>query len=96
MTCEQCGFNTCKCDDTPDLSSSDVMPGYADGTAKLCRILYNRKERPKDYLGGSDAKMLHDAADKILFLQSLFNLLPLEEREDLIQIKMNIDKKVGA
>lgn len=36
-----------------------------DGTARLCRTLYRRKEEPRDYIGGSDARMLHDAADEI-------------------------------
>jgi hypothetical protein len=35
-----------------------------DGTDRLCRALYGAA-KPADYLGGSDAKMLHDAADRI-------------------------------
>jgi hypothetical protein len=37
-----------------------------DGTGRLCRALYRRTASAKDYLGGSDARMLHDAADAIL------------------------------
>lgn len=37
-----------------------------DGTERLCQALYGRKATPRDYLGGSNAKMLHDAADRIL------------------------------
>ena len=35
------------------------------GTAKLCKVLYGRPPRPRDYLGGSDSRMLSDAADEI-------------------------------
>ena len=41
-----------------------------DGTERLCQALYGRKAKPADYLGGSDAKMLHDAADLIAELQA--------------------------
>jgi len=40
-----------------------------DGTARLCQALYGRPAQPRDYLGGSDARMLHEAADKIAALQ---------------------------
>ncbi|MBA1445851.1 MAG: hypothetical protein M3H12_18680 [Chromatiales bacterium] len=33
-----------------------------DGTDALCLALYGRKAKPADYLGGSEAKMLYDAA----------------------------------
>ncbi len=36
-----------------------------DGTDRLCLALYGRKARARDYLGGSDARMLHDAADRL-------------------------------
>ena len=36
-----------------------------DGTERLCRILYGRKSEPPDYIGGSNARMLHDAATEI-------------------------------
>lgn len=39
-----------------------------DGTERLCQALYGRKAAPRDYIGGSDAKMLHDAADRIIEL----------------------------
>ena len=44
-----------------------VQEGAAqpDGTDRLCRALYGRNATPKDYLGGSQAKMLHDAADRL-------------------------------
>jgi len=32
-----------------------------DGIDRLCKALYGRDPRPSDYLGGSNAKMLHDA-----------------------------------
>lgn len=37
----------------------------ADGTERLCRALYGRKASARDYVGGSDARMLHDAADRL-------------------------------
>ena len=42
-----------------------------DGTDRLCRALYGRKATARDYLGGSDAKMLHDAADRLAPTASL-------------------------
>lgn len=44
-----------------------AMPdrGGADGTERLCRALYGRKATARDYLGGSNARMLHDAADRL-------------------------------
>jgi len=36
--------------------------GKHDGTDSLCLALYGRVAEPKDYLGGSTAKMLYDAA----------------------------------
>jgi hypothetical protein len=39
-----------------------TLSNPGDGTGRLCRALYGRKAEPKDYLGGSEATMLHDAA----------------------------------
>lgn len=36
-----------------------------DGTDRLCHALYGRPAACNDYLGGSEAKMLHDAADAL-------------------------------
>jgi hypothetical protein len=54
--------------------AAEPMPNRdgMDGTARLCRALYGRKERPADYLMGSDARMLHDAADTIARLRAAF------------------------
>lgn len=49
--------------------SDDEHPGHRDGTERLCHALYGRPARPRDYLGGSDARMLHDAADLIARLR---------------------------
>ena len=51
-----------------------------DGTDRLCRVLYGRGARPQDYLGGLDARMLHDAADRLEELK----LLTVSEGEDAI------------
>jgi len=49
-----------------ELCASDGrLPGRLDGTGRLCLALYGRQARPRDYLGGSEARMLHDAADKL-------------------------------
>lgn len=41
-----------------------------DGTDKLCRAVYGREATPRDYLGGSEARMLHDAAALIMELKA--------------------------
>jgi hypothetical protein len=46
-----------------------------DGTDRLCMALYGRLSEAEDYLGGSDAKMLHDAADRITQLQTQLDSL---------------------
>jgi vacuolar-type H+-ATPase subunit E/Vma4 len=43
----------------------------SDGTDKLCLALYGRLAKAADYLGGSNAKMLHDAADRIEALKQV-------------------------
>ena len=55
-----------------------------DGTARLCRTLYLRKEEPRDYIGGSEARMLHDAAEEIERLRAALKAaLPvLDEHAD--------------
>ena len=45
--------------------------GGADGTARLSRVLYGRAETPRDYLGGSHARMLYDAADRLAAVHEL-------------------------
>ncbi|NIO74642.1 MAG: hypothetical protein GTN69_01845 [Armatimonadetes bacterium] len=57
-------------DSAADLESecSDMS---GNGTDRLCRALYGREARPRDYLGGSSAWMLHDAATRIERLQAV-------------------------
>ena len=50
-----------------------------DGTDRLCQVVYGRSPKAEDYLGGSNAKMLHDAADKIEELKK-----QIEELKDKI------------
>jgi len=40
-----------------------------DGTEKLCNALYARKSTASDYLGGSDSRILHQAANTISALR---------------------------
>jgi hypothetical protein len=44
---------------------NNETPDNADGTELLCRAVYGRKAKTQDYLGGSEARMLHDAANMI-------------------------------
>lgn len=39
--------------------------GQIDGTERLCLATYGRGARARDYIGGSEARMLHDAATEI-------------------------------
>ena len=47
------------------------VPDSADGTERLCLAVYGRPAQPRDFLGGSQAHMLHDAADKIAALKAV-------------------------
>lgn len=44
-----------------------------DGTERLCRAVYSRPAQPRDYLGGSQAHMLHDGADLIARLKAMLD-----------------------
>lgn len=48
---------------------AEIATLVGDGTGRLCRALYGRKATARDYVGGSEAKMLHDAADRIAQLK---------------------------
>ena len=37
----------------------------SDGTDKLCKVLYGDGYTSKHYVGGSQARMLHDGAERI-------------------------------
>ncbi len=45
-------------------------PGGADGTDRLCRAVYGRGAQARDYIGGSEARMLHAGADRIAALEA--------------------------
>jgi len=45
--------------------ATDARAAAGDGTSLLCRTLYGRDGRPRDYLGGGNARMLFDAAERI-------------------------------
>jgi hypothetical protein len=62
-----------------------IQPG--DGTDLLCMALYQRKPHPKDYLGGSEAKMLYDAANEINRLKRILRT----EREGIAEMAKNYD-----
>lgn len=57
----------------------------SDGTDKLCRALYAREATPADYLGGSEAKMLHDAAAVITRLREEVKLARKDHRRSCRQ-----------
>jgi len=44
-----------------------------DGTGRLCLILYGSRAMPEHYIGGSDARMLYDAAFRLSELEELMN-----------------------
>jgi hypothetical protein len=55
----------------PPVAPSSVAPCSAsDGTDLLCFALYGRRAEPTDWIGGSEAKMLRDAAKEIAVLRS--------------------------
>lgn len=58
-----------------------------DGTDRLCRALYGREARPEDYMGGSNAKMLHDAADAIA-------TRPAPESEGVEEVRLRLAEAV--
>jgi hypothetical protein len=45
-------------------------PTGEDGMERLCRAVYGRPAQPRDYLGGSEARMLRDGADLIADLRA--------------------------
>jgi len=54
----------------------------SDGTEKLCQAIYDRNAKASDYVGGSEAKMLYDGANKIEALQKQCGIY----REALVKI----------
>jgi len=52
-----------------------IASAGVDGIDRLCWAVYKRAAKPSDYLGGSEAKMLHDAAKKIGELKEEWELL---------------------
>ena len=61
-----------------------------DGTERLCIALYGEC-KPRNYLGGSEAKCLHDAADKIASLQQEVEML----KEENCRIDEQLSKCIG-
>ncbi len=57
-----------------------------DGTARLCLALYG-KEIPSAYLGGSNARMLHDAANVILATRRALRLAQARAMHNLANTK---------
>lgn len=47
--------------------------GPEDGTERLVQALHGRSAKPRDYLGGSNARMLHEAAERIRELEAAIN-----------------------
>lgn len=45
--------------------SATEPEAVSDGVDALCRAVYRRDPRPGDYLGGSQARMLYDAANAL-------------------------------
>lgn len=49
--------------------NAETPKAQLDGTERLGRAIYGRAPRVEEYLGGSEAKMLHDAANRVELLQ---------------------------
>lgn len=62
-----------------------------DCTDQLCRTLYGRGARPADYLGGSNATMLHDAAVRIETQNAEITMLKDQLRSQAASAKMGMD-----
>lgn len=45
-------------------------PSPPDGLTRLAVVLYNREPTPREYRGGADAQILHDAANRIEALEA--------------------------
>jgi hypothetical protein len=64
-----------------------------DGTGQLCMALYGRKAEPRDYLGGSESRMLQDAARVIEALRKVVRLYEATDR--LVDRKMLAEARAG-
>lgn len=58
-------------------------PSGNDGTDRLCAAVYGRPAQVRDYLGGSQARMLHDGADRIEEMRSLLRSLEWSATESV-------------
>lgn len=67
----------------------------SDSLNQLADVLYGRAALPADYIGGSDARIFHDAADKIAFLQSIASRDD-DERELQLQREAQLTQKHQA
>ncbi len=73
-----------------DEQSAPEVTAATDGTDALCLALYGRKAGPKDWLGGSQAKMLHDAAARIDRLQTRIT----EQQATIERLREGLEKIV--
>jgi hypothetical protein len=64
-----------------------------DGTGQLCHALYGRKAEPRDYLGGSESRMLQDAARVIEASRKVVRLYEATDR--LVDQKMLAEARAG-
>lgn len=74
LPCPFCGgeaFYVCTCGFIGQVGVGPVAPGvkahgaWPDGTERLVQALHGRKALPPDYIGGSQARMLYEATDRI-------------------------------
>jgi len=77
---------------TTQRNSRSQYPGQ-DGTERLCQAVYHRHATPRDYLGGSEANMLHDAADEIARLRAELSNRKVDARPDPAR---SMDRGSGA
>ena len=73
------------------------VPDSADGTERLCFAVYGRPAQPRDFLGGSQAHMLHDAADTIAALRAVVDAAREAEAErDALRERVRVLEAVAV
>ena len=60
---------------------------YSDGTEHLCSVLYGKVKMSK-VLGGAEAQMLHDAANKIIELKKEVHTLEMQIEEMQANVRL--------
>lgn len=82
-------FEDLKGRENPEVQDGSPVARLDDGLDRLGRAVYGRPPKPGEWLGGSDARILHDAADKLEAAQKLcevyFNIAAAAIGEDAVR-----------